>query len=169
GLLDLFDFSNKGVAFNCNYIYWRFNRQIFYRAMRTASQSNSTFKLMNILSEEMINYWIDLKNPDEIKKIDITKELMESEKYSNCVRNFQNDSLFVFMPKILRHIPILRNLNSSNFDSKQLGNDLLTSMIIANTPYEIRSQINVDPSLSRPMTDDEILGILFESFIPSDT
>ncbi|CAG8810061.1 14370_t:CDS:2, partial [Dentiscutata erythropus] len=236
GLLDLFDFSNKGVAFNCNYSYWRFNRQIFSRAMRTAASSDRTIKLMNILSEEMINHWIDLKNPDDdstiieastwmykfsfdflfgvvtgspsfamksyyqrLKKIDITKELMESEKYSNCVRNFQNDNLFVFMPKLLRYIPILRNriqsllndcdfmkekslerirkrrkevekiVNSGNFDSKHLGNDLLTSMIITNTPYEIHSQINIDPSLSRPMTDDEILGILFESFIPSDT
>ncbi|CAG8638477.1 9976_t:CDS:1 [Dentiscutata heterogama] len=235
-LLDLFDFSNKGVAFNCNYDYWRFNRQIFSRAMKTATKSNSTVKLINNLFEEMIDYWIGLKEPDndstiieastwmfkysfdflfgvvtgspsfamksyyqKLKKIDATKEIMEFEKYSNCARNFQSENIFLFMPRILRHVPILRGriqslmndcdfmkeksmerikerrkqiekiVNNSNFDPKQLGNDLLTSMIITNTPYEIYSQDNVDPLLSKPMTDDEILGILFESFIPSDT
>ncbi|RIB06103.1 cytochrome P450 [Gigaspora rosea] len=235
GLLDFFDFSTKGVAFNCDYNYWRFNRQIFSRAMKTACNSNKTIKLMNNLFEEMINYWINLKKPDDstiieastwmfkfsfdflfgvligspsfamksyyqrLKNIDITKEIIEYEKYSNCVRNFQSDNLFVFMPNFLRNVPIIkdqiRNLvndcdfmkkksmerirkrrkeiekivNSSNFNKNQLGNDLLTSMIIANTPYEIHSQINVDSSLSRSMTDDEILGVLFESFMPSDT
>ncbi|CAG8795634.1 1319_t:CDS:1, partial [Dentiscutata erythropus] len=235
-LLDFFDFSNKGVSFNCNYDYWRFNRQIFTRAMRTATQSNNTVKLINNLFEEMINYWIDLKEPDSdttiieastwmfkysfdflfgvltdspsyamksyyqrLKKIDATKEIMEFEKYSDCVRNFQAENLFVFVPKILRHVPILRGriqnlkndcdfmkeksmgrikkrrkqiekmVNSSDFDPKQLGNDLLTSMIITNTPYDVNSQVNDDPLLSRQMTDDEILGVLFESYVPSDT
>ncbi|CAG8737904.1 13392_t:CDS:2, partial [Gigaspora rosea] len=68
-----------------------------------------------------------------------------------------------------RRKEIEKMVNSSNFNKNQLGNDLLTSMIIANTPYELHSQINVDSSLSRPMTDDEILGVLFESFMPSDT
>ncbi|CAG8846702.1 4148_t:CDS:2, partial [Racocetra persica] len=56
-------------------------------------------------------------------------------------------------------------VNNSNFDPSQLKNDLLTSMIVANTPYETTPQKNVDPSLLRPMTDDEIRGIMFEVFV----
>ncbi|CAG8596759.1 15516_t:CDS:1, partial [Dentiscutata heterogama] len=235
GFLNLLDFSTKGLALNCDYNYWKFNRQIVSRAMNSACHSNRTIKLINNLFEEMISYWIDLKEPDSdstiieastwmfkfsfdflfgvingspsfamksyyqgLKKINSTKEIMEFEKYSNCVRNFENDNLLVFMPEFFKYIPIIRDriqslinncdfikenskerirkrrkeiekiVNNSNFKSGQLGDDLLTSMIIANTPYEIHPASNVGPSLLRPMTDDEIVGILFELFVPSD-
>ncbi|CAG8821064.1 9358_t:CDS:2, partial [Gigaspora rosea] len=44
-----------------------------------------------------------------LKNIDITKEIIEYEKYSNCVRNFQSDNLFVFMPNYLRNVPIIKD------------------------------------------------------------
>ena len=43
--------------------------------------------------------------------------------------------------------------------------DLLTSLIIANTKYDPHPQEKVDPSLARPMTDDEIRGVMFDAFV----
>ncbi|CAG8595101.1 11196_t:CDS:1, partial [Scutellospora calospora] len=233
GLLDFYGLSTKGVAFNFDYNSWKFNRQLFARAMRTAYNSKKTAKLINNLFEEMINYWINLKNPDDdstiidasiwifkysfdslstiitgspsfsmqsyyqgLKKIDTQEDIKSFEKYSNCLKHFQNDNLLTFTPKFLRYVPTLRGrilslLNDVNFmkemcmekirrrkkeiekivkiDPKQLGDDLLTSMIVANTPYETHPPTNVDPSLLRPMTDKEMIGLLFESYVPSET
>ncbi|CAG8504600.1 11755_t:CDS:2, partial [Dentiscutata heterogama] len=195
GLLKYFDLENKGLVFNVTYNHWKFNRQIFSRPVRTASCSEETSRLINNLFEETMSYWIKLKKPDEditvidvttwinrlfndfnsvfitgrrsfaieahyrkFKKIDMTKEMSDVENFAECIVNFASDCQILFMPKIL-----------INFDQKQLGNDFLTSMIVTNTPYETCPQINVDPSLLRPMTNEEIRGVIFDSYLTTDT
>ncbi|CAG8643023.1 5458_t:CDS:2 [Cetraspora pellucida] len=231
GLIKLFDLDCKGVALNYDYNSWKFNRQIFSHAFKIACYSDETVKIINNLFEEMIDYWINLRNPNEnsaiidaaawmlrytndfisiittgnrtfaiknyhhkLKTNEVTKEVMESEKFIEYISNFLGDNQIIFIQKHLRLLPFVNGrvnkmanilnyinkklqegirkrrkevgilINNSNFDPSQLKNDLLTSMIIANTPYETKPQKNVDPSLLRPMTDDEIRGIVFDSF-----
>ncbi|KAF0555489.1 cytochrome P450 [Gigaspora margarita] len=231
GLLDLFDLDCKGVGLNHNYNFWKFNRQIFYQAIKTACYAEETCKLINNLYEEMINYWINLKKSNDdsvvvdaaawmrrftndfisvvatsertfaikhyyqiLNNEKITQEILDSEDFVECISNFFEDNQMIFIPKVLRKFPLIRGrvhkmmdtcdylykrlvqrirrrrkeveklVNASNFDTSQLKNDLLTSMVVANTPYETTPQKNVDPSLLRPMTDDEIRGIMFDAF-----
>ncbi|RIB29632.1 cytochrome P450 [Gigaspora rosea] len=236
GLLSFFDLENKGVAFNHSHIHWKLNRQLYTRAMKAITNSEKTCRMLNDLFNEMMAYWIYLKNPNDnstiidavawmvrfsndfisavvigdrsfaieahyhkLKNHDMSKEMSDSEHVAECITNFVNDNQTIFMPKILRFFPVVRDrvkslkhtcdftynilvekirkrrkviektVNSSNFDSKQLGNDLMTYLIIANTPYETGSLKSVDPSLLRPMTDDEVRGPLFDSLLGSDT
>ncbi|CAJ0913631.1 19026_t:CDS:2 [Entrophospora sp. SA101] len=127
-------------------------------------------------------------------KNEITKEMIESEEFIECVDTFVSDNI-PYVPHILKDFPFIRprvqklirnndrfyiklediikkrrreiekNFNS-NDNSKPKQLDLLTSMIIVNTPYDTRPpQSNVDPSLLRPMTDNEIRGVLFDCFV----
>ncbi|CAG8550161.1 22040_t:CDS:2 [Racocetra persica] len=231
GLLDVFDLEFKGVGLNHNYNFWRFNRQIFSHAIKTACLSDETVKIVNKLFEEMTNHWMDLRKPNEnsaivdsaawmrrftndfisvittgnrtfaiknyhhkLKTNEVTEEIMESEEFVECISTFFDDNQMIFIPKLLRPFPLISGrvnkmvntldyvykrlverirkrrkeveklANTSNFDPSQLKNDLLTSMVVANTPYETTPQKNVDPSLLRPMTDDEIRGIMFDAF-----
>nr|CAG8620210.1 2595_t:CDS:2 [Entrophospora candida] len=127
-------------------------------------------------------------------KNQITKEMIESEEFIECVDTFVSDNI-PYVPHILKDFPfvrprvqkLIRNNDrfykkmgdivkkrrreiektfNSNDNSKPKQLDLLTSMIIVNTPYDTRPpQSNVDPSLLRPMTDDEIRGVLFDCFV----
>ncbi|CAG8709715.1 24148_t:CDS:2, partial [Racocetra persica] len=229
--LDMLDLC-KGTTLNHNYNSWKFNRQIFSRAIRTACYSDETIEKVNNIFEEMMDYWMNLRKPDEnfanvdaaawmprfindsisaittgnrtfaiknyyhkLKTNEVTKEIMESEHFIDCLNSFNKDGHMIFIPKFLRPFPLINGrvnkfvhmfddiykrlvemirkrrkeveklVNSSNFDQSQLKNDLLTSMIVANTPYETTPQQNVDPSLLRPMTDDEIRGIMFDAFM----
>ncbi|CAG8842052.1 37532_t:CDS:1, partial [Gigaspora margarita] len=119
---------------------------------------------------------------------------MDSEDFVECISNFFEDNQMIFIPKLLKKFPLINGrvhkikntcdyiynrlvkrirqrkkevekiVNTSNYESSQLKNDLLTLMVIANTPYETSPQKNVDSSLLRPMTDDEIRGIMFDAF-----
>ncbi|CAG8808702.1 45249_t:CDS:2, partial [Gigaspora margarita] len=148
-ILKISNIDIDGWTYNLNKKFGQNGIFEFNMAVAKKLRSIVTSIIGDLIFEEMINYLSDLKNPnDDSTIIDA----------SIWMHNFSK-----------RRKEIEKIVTSSNFDSKQLGNDLLTSMIIANTQYEIHSQINVDTSLLRPMTDDEILGVLFELFLPSDT
>ncbi|RHZ83638.1 hypothetical protein Glove_89g71 [Diversispora epigaea] len=134
------------------------------------------------------SYYRKLKN--EV----MTKEMIGSEEFIENIKVFVSDNQFTFVPKLIKDLPFIKNrvkslldnnhffykrleeivrrkrkeieknINSDyDFKSKQL--DLLTSLILTNTPYDPQPQKNVDPSLSRPMTDAEIRGVLFDAFV----
>ncbi|CAG8685805.1 9243_t:CDS:2, partial [Dentiscutata erythropus] len=52
--------NQLGLAFNENFNYWKFYRQIYMQAIGKLSNSNRTTKLLNELFEELSNYWLDL-------------------------------------------------------------------------------------------------------------
>ncbi|RHZ83663.1 hypothetical protein Glove_89g56 [Diversispora epigaea] len=231
GLLDLFDLDKKGLAFNHDYNHWKFNRHIFLRAITHLTYSPKPSNFVNILFEEMSNYWIDLKQKDDVIIIDIvtwirrfacdlisilttekqvntthyyyrklkneviTKEMIESEEFVESINIFVSDNQFAFLPKLIKDLPFIKSrvkkllnnncslykkleeiirskrkeiektVNSNHYDFKSKQLDLLTSLIITNTPYDPQPQKNVDPSLSRPMTDAEIRGVMFDTFV----
>ncbi|CAG8600427.1 1982_t:CDS:2, partial [Scutellospora calospora] len=131
----------------------------------------------------------------KLKNEKITKKMMDSEHYIECLTYFLVNIQIAFTPKFLRLL--IRNrvdkfLNARNFlfekilesvkerrkeieeigssncfDAKQLKDDPLTSFIIANTPYESGSQKSVYSSLVRPMNDDEIGSILYDALTGS--
>ncbi|CAG8771133.1 7418_t:CDS:1, partial [Dentiscutata heterogama] len=120
-----------------------------------------------------------------------------SEYYIECLTYFLVNFRTIFTPKLLKILPKIRYRvdkfikvknflheklsesvrdrrkeiekisNSKSFDSKLLNDDLLTSFLIANTPYESRPQKRVDSSLVRPMNDEEISSILFDTLTGS--
>ncbi|CAG8554887.1 10744_t:CDS:2, partial [Diversispora eburnea] len=127
----------------------------------------------------------------KLKNEVITKEMIESEEFIENINVFVSNNQFLFAPKHINNLPFIKNRvkrlldnnhffykrleeiirrkrkeieynNNSDFKSKQL--DLLTSLIITNTPNDPQPQKNVDPSLSRPMTDAEIRGVMFDAF-----
>ncbi|CAG8459532.1 670_t:CDS:2 [Ambispora gerdemannii] len=129
----------------------------------------------------------------KLKNEPITKEMIDSEEFIEGINTFVSDNQIIFVPKILRGLPLIRprvdhlldncnrfygklvdiirkrrkeieeTITRGDFDTKRL--DLLTSLIIANTQYDPHPQKHVDPSLSRPMTDDEIRGVMFDAFV----
>ncbi|CAG8797689.1 35526_t:CDS:2, partial [Gigaspora margarita] len=139
-----------------------------------------------------INYYYH-----KLKNDKITQKIMDSEHYIECLTYFLVNISIAFIPKILRRLPLIRyhvdkfidvrnflferilesirerreeieKISSSNsFDVKQLKEDLLTSFIIANTPYESHPQKSVDSSLLRAFNDDEIGSILFDTLTGS--
>ena len=56
-----------------------------------------------------------------------------------------------------------KTIMHGELNTKQM--DLLTSLIITNTQYDPHPQEKVDPSLARPMTDEEIRAVMFDAFI----
>ncbi|RIB17429.1 cytochrome P450 [Gigaspora rosea] len=128
----------------------------------------------------------------KLKNEKITKNIMDSEHYIECLTYFLVNFRIAFIPKILRRLPLIRYhvdkfidicnflferllevvremreeiekiSNSNNFDMKQLKDNLLTSFIIANTPYESHPQKRVDSSLVKALNNDEISSILFD-------
>ncbi|CAG8633720.1 782_t:CDS:2, partial [Paraglomus occultum] len=129
----------------------------------------------------------------KLKNEPLTEEILGTEELVECIHDFISDNQMVFVPKGLRNMPFIkprvdRLLNTCDRFYKQLVDiikerrkkiekeimhgklnteqmDLLTSSIIAYTKYDPHPQENVDPSLARPMTDDEIRGLLFDAFI----
>ncbi|CAB4490274.1 unnamed protein product [Rhizophagus irregularis] len=230
GLLDLFDLEKKGVGLNHDYQHWKFNRHIFLQAVMPLSSTNKPSQYVNLLFEEMSNYWIDLKHKNDdsvvidistwmrrftsdfisllttgqqmstinyyyrmIKNEEVTKEMIDSENFIESINTFVSDNQILFVPKILRNFPIIKSrvdhmLGNCNYFYGKLveivrkrreemknsddinkfiskKNDLLTSLIIANTQYDPQPQKNAVPSLLRPMTDDEIRGVMFDAFV----
>ncbi|RHZ83666.1 hypothetical protein Glove_89g55 [Diversispora epigaea] len=131
----------------------------------------------------------------KLKNEVITKEMIESEEFIESINIFVSDNQFMFVPKLIKDLPFIKNrvkrlldnnyffykrleeivkrkrkeiektINTNHYDFKSKQLDLLTSLIITNTPYDPQPQKNVDPSLSRPMTDAEIRGVMFDAFV----
>ncbi|CAG8513511.1 10133_t:CDS:2 [Acaulospora morrowiae] len=130
----------------------------------------------------------------KIKNEPITQEMIDSEEFVENINTFVSDNQILFVPKLLRNMPFIKPRvnklldnchrfydrlvdivkakrkeideivkNGGELDTKRA--DLLTSLIIANTQYDPHPQKNVDPSLSRPMNDDEIRGVMFDAFV----
>ncbi|CAG8831535.1 6619_t:CDS:2, partial [Gigaspora margarita] len=70
-IIDFYDLDGKGVAFHDNYKFWKFNRQILSHSIKSACLSSETSRTINNLFEEMANYWINLKKPDDSIIIDV--------------------------------------------------------------------------------------------------
>ncbi|CAG8523279.1 9024_t:CDS:2 [Paraglomus occultum] len=149
-------------------------------AMLTAGKQLSAMK----------NYYQKLKNEP------LTKEMFDTEEFVKCMNTFVMDNKLLFVPKILRNFPLIKPrvdelLKNCNRLYEKLVNvvkekrkevektimhgelnteemNLLTSLIIANTEHDPHPQKNVDPSLARPMTDDEIRGVMFDAFAADD-
>ncbi|RIB12410.1 cytochrome P450 [Gigaspora rosea] len=221
GLLNYFDLENKGIVFNVDYKHW--NLIVKFKLINNLFEEmmNCWIKLKKNDEDVTIidaTIWINRLFNDftsvlltgkrsfaieahyhKFKGNSMTKEMSETENFAECIVHFGSDCQVLYIPKILRHFPIIKGrieemkhycdiaykmleekikkrrkeiekiINCSNFDPKKLESDFLTSMIIANTPYETCPQINVDPSLLRPMTDEEIRGVLYDSFLATDT
>ncbi|RIA91659.1 cytochrome P450 [Glomus cerebriforme] len=131
----------------------------------------------------------------KLKDEPITKEMIESEEFADCINTFVSDNQIIFVPKILRGLPLVRprvdhlldncgrlydklveiirkrrreiekSIINGEFDTNTKQLDLLTSLIVANTQYDPHPQKNLDPSILRPMTDDEIRGVMFDAFV----
>ncbi|CAH1759312.1 2618_t:CDS:2 [Entrophospora sp. SA101] len=124
-----------------------------------------------------------------------TKEMIESEEFIESINTFVSDNQIMFVPKMIKDLPFIKNrvekllannymfygrlknivikrrkeleknINNDNDYLKTKQLDLLTSLIVVNTPYDTRPQKNVNPALLRPMTDDEIRGVMFDAFV----
>ncbi|RHZ87441.1 hypothetical protein Glove_34g91 [Diversispora epigaea] len=131
----------------------------------------------------------------KLKNEVVTKEMIESEEFIENIKFFVSDNQFAFIPKLIKGLPFIKNrvkrlldnnhsfykrleeivrkkrkeieknINNNDYDFKSKQLDLLTSLIITNTPHDPQPQKNIDPSLSRPMTDAEIRGVLFDAFV----
>jgi len=129
----------------------------------------------------------------KLKNEPLTEEILDTEEFVDYIQNFISDNQFVFVPKILRNFPFIKprvdrllkicdrfyerlvdiikerrkeiekEIMYGNFNTKHM--DLLTSAIVAYTQYDPNPQEKIDPSLTRPMTDDEIRGLMFDAFI----
>ncbi|CAG8804780.1 7801_t:CDS:2, partial [Gigaspora margarita] len=151
--------------------------------IKNACYAEETCKSINNLYEEMTNYWIDLKKPNEdsvvidaatwmrrftndfisvvttsertiairnyykvLNNEKITQEIMDSENFVESISTFFEDNQMIFIPKLLQKFPLINEVekivNTSNYEPSQLKNDLLTSMVVANTPYETSPQKN---------------------------
>ncbi|GES85388.1 cytochrome P450 [Rhizophagus clarus] len=121
--------------------------------------------------------------------------IKESEELIDRLHKFlRNLPIFVFLPYWIRHyVPIIKNKTKEALinrdwlfqrilaivkerrkeieeihDNKLLNNDMLTLLIIANTDKDSKSL--VEEKFSRPMTDQEIMSVILDSFIGgSDT
>ncbi|CAG8469889.1 420_t:CDS:2 [Acaulospora colombiana] len=130
----------------------------------------------------------------KLKNEPITKEMIDSEEFCESIHTFMSDNQVIFVPKILRSFPLIKHRidyllgNCNKFygrlvdiirkrrkeidetiksggklDTKRM--DLLTSLILANTKYDPHPLKHIDPSLARPMTDDEVRGVMFDAFV----
>ncbi|CAG8514660.1 5217_t:CDS:1 [Funneliformis caledonium] len=129
----------------------------------------------------------------KLKRDVMTEEMIESEEFIDCINTFVSDNQIIFVPKILKDLPlikprvnklldncdrfynklvnIIRNrrkeiekeIKIGLFKTEQM--DLLTSLIIANTQYDPNPQKNLDPTMNKLMTDDEIRGVMFDAFV----
>ncbi|CAJ0850423.1 17871_t:CDS:2, partial [Entrophospora sp. SA101] len=122
-------------------------------------------------------------------------QMIESEEFIESINTFVSDNQIMFVPKMIKDLPFIKNrvekllannymfygrlknivikrrkeleknINNDNDYLKTKQLDLLTSLIVVNTPYDTRPQKNVNPALLRPMTDDEIRGVMFDAFV----
>jgi hypothetical protein len=100
-------------------------------------------------------------------------------------------SMFYFVSPFLRHyVPFFKNKADDIIQNKKfinqkldaiikrrrqvientpldepLSNDMLTSVIIANTPRDVKYIETVDGEAMRPMADDDIRGIILDGFL----
>ncbi|GBC05466.1 hypothetical protein RclHR1_06240002 [Rhizophagus clarus] len=116
----------------------------------------------------------------------------ETVKFVRAIRNlFKGILMFQFVSPFLRHyFPYFKNKSDEVIQSldfinqrmdsiikrrrqeientpldKPLSNDLLTTIIIADTPRDLSYNKNDDKEVMRPMTDLEIRGIIFDGII----
>ena len=128
----------------------------------------------------------------KLKNEPLTEEILDTEEFMEGVHTIISDSQLMLIPKILRNLPLIKprvdgllkrcnrlyekmedivkekrqevekTIMHGELDTKRM--DLLTSLIITNTQYDPHPQEKVDPSLARPMTDEEIRGVMFDVF-----
>ncbi|GBB91926.1 hypothetical protein RclHR1_01940003 [Rhizophagus clarus] len=122
---------------------------------------------------------------------EVTEEMIDTENFIEAINVFVSDNQTLFVPKVLRNFPFIKSRVDSMLDNcryfygrlvelirkkrKELEiadykvdpkeMDLITSLIVANTKYDPHPQKYSDPSLMRPMTDDEIRGVMFDAFV----
>ncbi|GBC28284.2 cytochrome P450 [Rhizophagus irregularis DAOM 181602=DAOM 197198] len=144
-------------------------------------------------------YYNKISKNEDIKEEIPSIAIKESEELIFRLHKFlRNLPLFVFSSYWLRHyVPIIKNktkeaLNNRDWlfqriltivkerrkeieeihDNKLLNNDMLTLLIIANTERDIKENYSKsnEEKFSRPMTDQEIMSVILDSFIGgSDT
>ncbi|CAG8823607.1 1712_t:CDS:2 [Gigaspora margarita] len=102
----LSDQDKNGVALNHTYNYWKFNRRIFSRAVRNVCHSNEisddsiiidavtwlsgfTNDFISALFTGSRTFAIE-SHYRKLKKNKMTKEMMDSEHFADCIANFVN-------------------------------------------------------------------------------
>jgi cytochrome P450 len=129
----------------------------------------------------------------KMKNEEITKEMIDSENFIESINVFVSDNQILFVPKLLRNFPLIKNrvdnvLGTCHYfydklveivrkRRKEIQNsdgvkylnpkemDLLTTLIVANTPNDPHQLKNLEPELLRPLNDDEIRGVMFDAFV----
>ncbi|PKY57944.1 cytochrome P450 [Rhizophagus irregularis] len=101
------------------------------------------FLLFQIISPFLRHYFPYFKNKSD--------DMKENMKYLN--RRF--DSIIKKRRQEIENTPL----------DKPLSNDMLTSVIIANTPRDVNYDKNINDKAMRPMTDIEVRGIIFDGII----
>jgi len=163
-----------------NFITWfnQYTNDMIIKLL-TGERSYSMAGYFNTLSDE--------KAEHPLAVIDDTVKLVQALR-----KHFLHYAYFFFVSPFLRHyIPVFKNkaddlLQNVKFINqkldaivkkrrqeientpldKSLPNDMLTSVITANTPRDVNYTKTVGgEAMERPMTDDEIRGIIFDGFL----
>ncbi|RGB33683.1 cytochrome P450, partial [Rhizophagus diaphanus] len=140
--------SGKGILINNNFKSWKYNRQFFAQAILSPKFTNEAIDWTNKLFNELEAYFDTLSDG----KSD----------YPSAIIDLRLDEL---LRRVTR-----QEIENTSLD-KPLPNDMLTSVITANTPRDVNYTKTVGgEALDRPMTDSEIRGIIFDGFLGgSDT
>jgi cytochrome P450 len=101
------------------------------------------FIMFQLISPFLRNYFPYFKNKSD--------DMKQNLKYLN--QRF--DSIIEKRRKEIENTPL----------DKPLSNDMLTSVIIANTPRDVNYDKNVNDKTTRPMTDIEIRSIIFDGIV----
>ncbi|CAG8616076.1 222_t:CDS:2, partial [Paraglomus occultum] len=101
--------------------------------------------IINQLCEEMMQHWINLKQPGD-------KETVIN--IAAWMRHFTADFIAVFTAE--------KRMSFMKYYYQKLKNEPLTEEILDNEKF---IEKRIDPSLKRPMTDDEIRGLMVDAYV----
>uniref|UniRef100_U9U7V9 Cytochrome P450 n=1 Tax=Rhizophagus irregularis (strain DAOM 181602 / DAOM 197198 / MUCL 43194) TaxID=747089 RepID=U9U7V9_RHIID len=185
--------SGKGILINNNFKSWKYNRQFFAQAILSPKFNNEAVYWTNKLFNELEGYWNKLFLKEEIIKEnqytnDMIIKLLTGERSYSMAAYFDtlsdeksdhppaivNDSVKLVQSIRKHHLGFIlfyyQEIENTSLN-KPLPNDMLTSVITANTPRDVNYTKTVGgEALDRPMTYSEIGGIIFDGFLGgSDT
>ncbi|UZO20220.1 uncharacterized protein OCT59_012646 [Rhizophagus irregularis] len=150
--LDELDVAGKGIALNHNVNVWKFNRHFISRALLTPSFSKYSVIWTQNLVEEMMDYWKDGEDDDG----NFITNIVE------WSHRFTTDSITHFTTGMRVHtIEAHYNelLLSRNKKPRKSVNDLKDATKFFKMKYYDEEYT------SRPLTDEEVRGNLWETFV----
>ncbi|RGB39852.1 hypothetical protein C1646_753977 [Rhizophagus diaphanus] len=148
----------KGILFNNNFKSWIFNRQFFSQAILSPKFTDEVIDCTNKLFDELESYWNKLFLKKLLKKID----LLTGEKSYSMAAYFTTLGDEKSQSAMINDSRRRNEIYNTSLD-ESLPHDMLTSMIIKNTPRD--DNYFETGEANRSMTDSEIRANLLEGII----